>query len=150
MLKKYQIALISVVCVIQILIAAGVIGIGLYEVCMLSRGYDEVDVGDRYAHSIDGYNIKLPQGFNLSVDVSEGCCVEKVTDDNWLNNETVISGYYILGYLTDDYLILCEEYSYRKFNYYAFRYDNMKLEKYNSEEKLFDKFNFTKSDWAGL
>lgn len=148
-MKKSIIGMAIIVSIISFLLS----GCGFKEVC-----FNDIEVGQIFAGSRDGYYEKLPHNYCLDIDLRTTTRLFKVADE-FLNTpwdsavqheEFILKGHYIKGYYNNDYLILCEEKPDDSCIYLSFDFFSNNVETYETEEEVYKLFDFDFEQWSAL
>ena len=106
------------------IILAGCISVNVKE-----EVYSELEIGEIFGINRDGHHQKLPQNYCLGVDLGSTTKLFKIPDEmldvgfyseSVYNTPGILEGRYVRGYFDDEKIVLCEEVSYREFEYVIF------------------------------
>lgn len=120
--------------------------------------FGEIEIGELFLQSRDGYYEKLPCNFCLEVDLGSETALFKVEeehfyeewDSTWYYDSPIIKGHYIKCFYNDEYLVLCEEYENDELAYLTFEFASEQIVCYDTLEEIYELLSVDSIEWSSL
>lgn len=134
--------------------------LGCFSGCLCSNTtkFDEIEIGENFLGSRDGYYKKLPNRYCLNVSLRSRTSLFRVSakyiDVEWDSalcyDNVVLEGHFIKGFFTSHYLVLCEEQENGDILYFAFDFSNEHVQTYHEVEEICELLNIGSVPWFSL
>ena len=117
--------------------------------------FSELEVGETFDMSRDGYFKKLPHNYCLDVILGSKAWLFKVPDQKldveggyWFGYENyILKGHFIKGYYNSEWLVLCKEDKNDELEYLAFNFSSEKVQRNMELNQVCELLNVDSIDW---